>query len=131
MPFFVTVLLADLKGLPNDENSLRLSPARLPLVTILGIYFCNLVVEFLSTERDAACDIIDENIKILPRLTINNCLKNEEAKEYHTLMERFRKWARVCVEPMSIGQISLVVRIYICGRQGTERGVNSQQRDVV
>jgi hypothetical protein len=96
--------------------------ARMPLITIVGVYFCSLIVdgitmyetatskdylELLSATRDEVCATIDENLAILLRLVTDEILSQVEAESYRNLMVEIRAWAHVCVEPMSLGQISL------------------------
>ena len=129
-PYFATMLLGEkfaaIKALAGAKNSLLPLPARIPFVTIVGVYFCHLVDdgiamyettttkcyrELLSTARDAACATIDENLVILPRLIADESLSHEEADNFRRLMVEMRAWAHVCAEPVSLGQISLAAQM--------------------
>ena len=116
------MLLAGAKALTGDDDDLLPLSARLPLVTIVGVYYCNLVVngfatkqdyfEFLSAACDVACATMNENLAILSRLVKYKSLSEEEADKCRNLMAELGKWARICTEPMSLGHISLFARMH-------------------
>lgn len=128
-PYFANMLLGekitDVEALRGDGKSrgLDLSPARTPLVTLVGVYFCKLVVfdcatatqkpypELVSAARDAAYAAIDKNLDALPRLVTDGSLLREESDQHSDTMAKMREWARVCNETISLGHISLFARM--------------------
>ncbi|KAH7113088.1 hypothetical protein EDB81DRAFT_826685 [Dactylonectria macrodidyma] len=123
-PYFVDMLLVGSQALKRNITHGLMSVAQLPLVTLIGVYFCRLVMEdclldgtarqgdpeFLTAARDEACTVLDENLAILPRLVADTTLTDKEADEYHALMVQMKTWASACNEPVSLGQIHLFAR---------------------
>lgn len=125
-PYIFSMLYAGYKALGDDRSGRAPLPAQVPFVTLVGVYFCALVVkdvlvgetatsqrysEFLSATRDAACATIDENLAILPQLIDSGSMTNETADNFRDSATKMKAWVHNCAEPVSLGQIFSSARI--------------------
>lgn len=127
-------------GTPHRSGSLDLtSAAELPLVTLVGIYFCSLVdrdllvcgvskpetVKLLNETREAVCAEMEENLDILPRLIKDGSVSEKEANAFRTATNQMMAWARACTEPMSLGEICVHARVHWADWHGPIMASNS------
>ena len=116
------MLLIDKEAVKRGKLTLPPSPAQVPLVTLLGVYFCALVdktptiqryQESLSTRRNEVVDMMDETLAILPQMITRSIVSEEAADEYRKSAIMLKKWAHACTEPVSQGQIFCFTRMHL------------------
>jgi hypothetical protein len=112
------------KALPINKDTWPPSPAQVPFVVIVGVYFCALVVAnlsvdetatsqgyygFLSATRDAANATIEA---ILPRLIANESITNESAEEGRNKLTEAKALADACNDPVTLGMVMWSLRLH-------------------
>ena len=103
-------------------NSTPTSVAQVPLVSLVGAYFCRLVTSKpidgesslvdLGAARKGVCAEMNENLSVLPRLLKQNALTKEQVNVYRSSTGQMKQWAKACSEPMSLGAIHAFARTH-------------------
>ncbi|KAH8745802.1 hypothetical protein F5883DRAFT_622864 [Diaporthe sp. PMI_573] len=96
------------------------SVAQVPLVSLIGAYFCRLVTKNtndggsslvdLDHARKAVSAEMNENLSILFRLLKQNALTQEQVDSFRSTTGQMKQWARACSELMSLGAIHAFAR---------------------
>ncbi|KAG4269117.1 hypothetical protein FPRO04_12240 [Fusarium proliferatum] len=118
-PYFVRMLLHASKALQSSEMLNPTSVAQVPLIVLVGVYFCALVAkdcqthgtsgevnrELLTAERNALCTLLDESQAILPRMIAEQSLTDQQADESRQMIDKAKIWACDYADLISLGQI--------------------------
>ncbi|KAF6784883.1 hypothetical protein CSOJ01_15681 [Colletotrichum sojae] len=121
MPHAFALLSRGLDAFQNYRGEPdQISPADLPLVTIIGLYFFSLVLAkdamlqpaLMHDARNTVCAQLDECLAILPRLIRDKCFSDEQAEAFRDRATSMKHWAHACREPISLGDIHVYARVY-------------------
>lgn len=107
------------------------STAQVPLVALVAVYFCLQIASkddgggLLKTEtgmltagsvdlnaaRQAACANLNESLSLLPRLSNQGALLEQQTASFRRIASQMKAWAEACSEPMSLGAIHAFSRV--------------------